>query len=189
MKYIDIGGGLGITYRDELPPQPEEYARAIEAELEGTGLTLLLEPGRVIVGNSGIFVTKLLYVKTTPEKTFYIVDGAMNDLVRPAFYGAYHEILPVKQAREKEVEVDVVGPICESGDFFAKGRRMPLLRPGALVALMSAGAYGFSMSSNYNSRPRVAEVLVKGEEFFVIREREEYADLIKGEHIPAFLKG
>ncbi len=189
LKYIDIGGGLGITYRNELPPHPTEYARAIEAELEGTGLTLILEPGRVIVGNSGIFVTKLLYVKTTAEKTFFIVNGAMNDLVRPAFYGAYHEILPVRQTTAKKVKVDVVGPICESGDFFARERKMPPLQPAALIALMGAGAYGFSMASNYNSRPRVAEVLVKGEEFFVIREREEYADLVKGESIPGFLEG
>jgi diaminopimelate decarboxylase len=180
---------LGITYRNELPPHPAEYARALEAELEDTGLTLILEPGRVIVGNSGIFVTKLLYVKTTPEKTFFIVDGAMNDLVRPAFYGAYHEILPVRQTTAKKVKADVVGPICESGDFFAKERRMPPLQPGAFIALMGAGAYGFSMASNYNSRPRVAEVLVKGKEFFVIREREAYADLVKGESIPWFLEG
>ncbi len=189
LKYIDIGGGLGITYRNELPPHPTEYAKAIETELEGAGLTLILEPGRVIVGNSGIFVTRLLYVKTTTEKTFSIVDGAMNDLVRPAFYGAYHEILPVRQTKAKKVKMDVVGPICESGDFFAKERRMPSLQPGALIALMGAGAYGFSMSSNYNSRPRVAEVLVKGEEFFIIREREEYADLVKGESVPGFLEG
>ena len=189
LKYIDIGGGLGITYKDEQPPLPEEYARAIEAELEGAGLTLILEPGRVIVGNSGIFVTKLLYVKTTAEKTFSIVDGAMNDLVRPAFYGAYHEILPVRETKAKKMKVDVVGPICESGDFFARDRKMPPLQPGALIAIMGAGAYGFSMSSNYNSRPRAAEVLVKGKDVFVIREREEYADLLEGECIPGFLKG
>jgi diaminopimelate decarboxylase len=188
LKYIDIGGGLGITYRDELPPHPEAYARAIEAELADSGLTVILEPGRVLVGNSGIFVTKLLYVKTTAEKTFYIVDGAMNDFVRPAFYGAYHEIRSITQTKGKKVKADVVGPICESGDFFAKGRRVPPLRPGALIALMGAGAYGFSMSSNYNSRPRAAEVLVKGEDFSVIREREGYADLVRGEHIPGFLE-
>jgi diaminopimelate decarboxylase len=188
LKYIDIGGGLGITYKNELPPHPEEYARAIEAELEGTGLTLILEPGRVIVGNSGIFVTKLLYVKTTPEKTFYIVDGAMNDLVRPALYGAYHQIVPVKQEKAKKIKVDVVGPVCESGDFFAKDRRMATLTPGALVAVMGAGAYGFSMSSNYNSRPRVAEVLVKGGQFFVIRKREDHEDLLRGMSIPEFLE-
>ena len=180
LKYVDIGGGLGITYKDELPPAPEEYARAIEAELEGTGLTLILEPGRVIVGNSGIFVTKLLYVKETPEKTFYVVDGAMNDLVRPAFYGAYHEILPVTRKRTaKQRKVDVVGPICESGDFLAKDREIASLEPGDFLAFMGSGAYGYAMSSNYNSRARVAEVLVKGKEYFVIRQRETPEDLIE----------
>ncbi|MGA3172983.1 MAG: diaminopimelate decarboxylase [Syntrophorhabdales bacterium] len=188
LRYMDIGGGLGITYKNELPPHPVEYAEAIEAELDGMDLTLILEPGRVIVGNAGIFVTKLLYVKATPEKTFYVVDGAMNDLVRPAFYGAYHKIVPVRQTKEKGLKVDIVGPICESGDFFAKDRRIAALEPGALVAVMGAGAYGFSMSSNYNSRPRVAEVLVKGEEFFIIRRREEYGDLVAGETVPGFLE-
>jgi len=188
LKYIDIGGGLGITYKDELPPLPEEYARAIGAELKGTGLTLVLEPGRVIVGNAGAFVTKLLYVKATPEKTFYIVDGAMNDLVRPAFYGAYHEILPEAKEKAKKIKVDVVGPVCESGDFLAKGRKLPLLSPGGLLAVMGAGAYGFSMSSNYNSRVRAAEVLAKGHEFFVIRQRETPQDLLRGQSIPGFLE-
>ncbi len=188
LKYIDVGGGLGITYRDELPPHPQEYAHAIGAELEGTGLTLVLEPGRVIVGNSGAFITKLLYVKSTPEKTFYVVDGAMNDLVRPAFYGAYHEILPETQEKARKIKVDVVGPICESGDFLAKDRRIPALQPGALLTVMGAGAYGFSMSSNYNSRARVAEVLVKGKEFFIIRQRETPQDLFRGESIPGFLE-
>ncbi|MCX5799384.1 MAG: diaminopimelate decarboxylase [Proteobacteria bacterium] len=188
LKYIDIGGGLGITYKDELPPHPEDYAKGIERELKGTDLTLILEPGRVLVGNSGIFITKLLYVKKTQEKTFYIVDGAMNDLVRPALYGAYHDIIPVKEKSDKEITVDVVGPICESGDFLAKDRNLPILEPGVLLAVLGAGAYGFSMSSNYNSRKRVTEVLVKGEEFFVIRKRETLRDLIKGESIPSFLE-
>jgi len=188
LKYIDIGGGLGITYKDELPPGPEEYARAIEAELEGTGLTLILEPGRVIVGNSGVFVTKLLYVKETPEKTFYVVDGAMNDLVRPSLYGAFHEILPVVEEHAGRRLVDVVGPICESGDFLAKDREIASLQPGALLAFMGSGAYGYAMSSNYNSRARVAEVLVKGKEFFIVRQRETLEDLMRGERIPGFLE-
>ena len=188
LKYIDVGGGLGITYKDELPPHPEEYARALQAELKGTGLTLVLEPGRVIVGNAGAFVTKLLYVKEAPLKTFYVVDGAMNDLVRPAFYGAYHEILPSTQEKARKMKVDVVGPICESGDFLAKNRRLPAMEPGALLVVMGAGAYGFSMSSNYNSRTRVAEVLVKGKDFFVIRQRETPQDLLRGESIPGFLE-
>ncbi len=188
LKYIDIGGGLGIPYRRELPPHPGEYGPAIERELRGSGLTVVLEPGRVIVGNSGIFVTKLLYVKETPEKRFYIVDGAMNDLVRPALYDAYHEIVPLEQADAKKEKVDVVGPICESGDFLARDRKMPLLEPGAVVAVLGAGAYGFSMSSNYNSRRRVPEVLVRGKEFFVVRRRESLKDLGRGETIPEFLK-
>ncbi len=140
------------------------------------------------MGNSGIFVTKLLYIKKTPEKHFYIVDGAMNDLVRPALYDAYHEIVPLEQTDGKKEKVDVVGPICESGDFLARDRKMPLLEPGAVLAVLGAGAYGFSMSSNYNSRRRVPEVLVRGKEFFVVRKRESLKDLARGETIPEFLK-
>ena len=188
LKYIDIGGGLGITYKDELPPDPEDYGRVIEQELKDTGLTAILEPGRVLVGNSGIFVTRLLYVKRAPGKTFYIVDGAMNDLVRPSLYDAYHKIIPVRESGEAAVKVDIVGPICESGDFLAKDRDMPELEGNELLAVMGAGAYGFSMSSNYNSRRRAAEVLVKGREFSVIRKREIFKDLIRGESIPSFLE-
>jgi len=188
LKFIDIGGGLGITYKDELPPHPDDYARIIEEELKGTELTLILEPGRVIVGNSGIFVTKLLYIKKVPGKTFYIVDGAMNDLVRPSLYGAFHEIVSVRYNDAKKINVDVVGPVCESGDFLAKDRDMPLVESGELLAVLSAGAYGFSMSSNYNSRRRVAEVLVRDAEFNVIKSRETLKDLIKGEKIPSFME-
>ena len=188
LTYIDIGGGLGITYKDELPPDPEEYARAIEQELKDTGLTVILEPGRVLVGNSGIFVTRLLYVKKVPGKTFYIIDGAMNDLVRPSLYDAYHQIIPVKEKSDDMTRVDIVGPICESGDFLAKDREMPVLERDELLAVLGAGAYGFSMSSNYNSRRRVAEVLVKGGEFSVVRKRETFRDLIRGEGIPSFLE-
>ncbi len=186
IRFLDVGGGLGITYKDELPPHPNDYAKVMEKELRGTGLTLILEPGRVIVGNSGIFLTKLLYVKRVPGKTFYIVDGAMNDLIRPALYDAYHEIIPVQKKNGKKTKVDVVGPICESGDFFAKDRSMPQLDPGNLLAILGAGAYGFSMSSNYNSRRRVAEVLVREDQFFVIRKRETFKDLTRGESIPPF---
>ncbi len=188
LKYIDIGGGLGITYKDELPPHPEDYARIIKEELKNTGLTLILEPGRALVGNSGIFVTKLLYVKKVPGKTFYIVDGAMNDLVRPSLYGAYHEIIPVKGKNNKIITADIVGPVCESGDFLAKDREISLLASGELLAVMGAGAYGFSMSSNYNSRRRVPEVLVKEGNFYVIKKRETSKDLIKGESIPSFME-
>jgi diaminopimelate decarboxylase len=160
----------------------------IKEELKDTGLILILEPGRVLVGNSGIFVTKLLYVKKVPGKTFYIVDGAMNDLVRPSLYGAYHEIVPVKDKNGKKIKVDIVGPVCESGDFLAKDREIARLASGELLAVMGAGAYGFSMSSNYNSRRRVPEVLVKEAEFFVIKKRETLRDLVKGESIPSFME-
>jgi diaminopimelate decarboxylase len=188
LRFMDIGGGLGITYKEELPPRPEEYAAAIERVLAGTDIQLVLEPGRVIVGNSAIFVTKVLYVKKAGKKTFYIVDGAMNDLVRPALYDAYHEIIPVTLKEGRKFRADVVGPVCESGDFFAKDRALPRFEKGDLMAVMSAGAYGFSMSSNYNARRRVAEVLVRGPEFFVTRKRETLRDLVRGESIPQFLE-
>lgn len=188
LNMIDIGGGLGITYKDELPPLPEDYAQVIEQELKGMGLRLILEPGRVLVGNSGIFVTKVLYVKKVPEKTFYIVDGAMNDLVRPSLYNAYHEIKPVEEKKASTVKADIVGPICESGDFLAKDREIPQLNQGDFLAIFSAGAYGYSMSSNYNARRRAAEVLVKDKEYFVVKKRETYADFVRGESTPPFLE-
>ncbi len=188
LRLVDIGGGLGITYKDELPPDPKEYARVIKNELTGMNLTLILEPGRVIVGNSGIFVAKVLYVKKVPGKTFYVVDGAMNDLVRPSLYDAYHGIRPVHDKQAGVEKVDIVGPICESGDFFAKDREVAKAQEGDLLALFSAGAYGYSMSSNYNARRRAAEVLVKDKEFFVIRKRETLKDLVRGEMTPPFLE-
>ncbi len=188
ITHMDIGGGLGITYKDEHPPQPGDYGKVIEKELKGVDLTVILEPGRVLVGNSGILVTRLLYRKKGPGKTFYVVDGAMNDLIRPALYDAYHEIVPVKRKTFTEIKADIVGPVCESGDFFAKNRTIADLGNGELLAIMGAGAYGFSMSSNYNSRRRVAEVLVKDKEFYVIRRREAFKDLIRGESIPSFLE-
>ena len=187
IRYLDLGGGLGITYEDEEPPHPVEYANYILEEIRGFDCTLVLEPGRVIVGNAGVLVTKVLYTKENEERRFVIVDAGMNDLVRPSYYGSYHHMLPVKKEKREEIVADVVGPICESSDFLAKGRKLPLLHPGELIAVMSAGAYGFSMSTNYNSRPRVAEVLVKDNEMFVIRKREDYEDLIRGEEIPKFL--
>ncbi len=190
IRYLDLGGGLGITYEDEEPPHPVEYAQNILDEIKGFGCILILEPGRVIVGNAGILVSRVLYTKKNEEKKFVILDAGMNDLVRPSYYGSYHQILPVTQKTgEEEMVADVVGPICESTDFLAKGRKIPRPHPGELMAVMSAGAYGFSMSTNYNSRPRVAEVLVKDEEVFVIRQRESYEDLIRGEEIPEFLQG
>ncbi len=188
IDYLDLGGGLGITYRDEAPPHPKEYANAIKPELTGSQLTLILEPGRVIVGNAGILVTTVLYTKTTSQKTFIIVDAAMNDLMRPSLYNSYHEIQPVKIAGNAKVMADIVGPICESGDFFAKGRQIQASGQGDLLAIMSAGAYGFSMSSTYNSRPRVCEVMAIGDKFYTIRARETYEDLVRGENIPDFLR-
>ena len=187
IQYLDLGGGLGITYEDEEPPHPMEYASNILEEIRGFGCTLILEPGRVIVGNAGILVTKVLYTKENEEKRFVIVDAGMNDLVRPSYYGSYHQILPVRKEGREEIVADVVGPICESSDFLAKGRKMLKVNPGEMIAVMSAGAYGFSMSTNYNSRPRVAEVIVRDDQMFVIRRRENYEDLIRGEEIPDFL--
>lgn len=190
IRYLNIGGGLGITYAEEKPPLPHELADAVSPLVKDLGVTLVMEPGRVIVGNAGVLVTTVLYEKTGETKRFAIVDAAMNDLIRPSLYGAYHEIRPVNQQaglRTKQL-MDVVGPVCESGDFLAKDRMLASVKPGELLAVMSAGAYGFVMASNYNSRPRAPEVLVKGADFHVIRARETYDDLIKGETIPEFLQ-
>jgi len=186
IKYLDMGGGLGIRYDQEQPPLPADYAAALKGALrELPGCTLIIEPGRVIVGNAGILVTKVLYTKSG-AKQFIIVDAGMNDLARPSLYGAFHGIQPVEERGQGEVVADLVGPICETGDFLAKDRPLPVCASGDLLAVMSAGAYGFSMSSNYNSRPRVAEVLVRGEEFQVIRQRETFAALVQGETIPVW---
>jgi len=190
IRYVDLGGGVGITYDVETPPHPHDYAEAIRRELEGLDCTLILEPGRVIVGNAGILVTEVQYTKTNRggdvEKKFVIVDAAMNDLTRPSLYGAYHTIQPVMDNKAVTETVDVVGPICETGDFIAKDRELAQAEQGDLLAVMSAGAYGFSMSSNYNSRPRVAEVLVDGNRYAVIRKRETLDQLIQGETIVDF---
>ncbi|MEK6599307.1 MAG: diaminopimelate decarboxylase [Deltaproteobacteria bacterium] len=184
VKYLDIGGGLGITYKDEDAPHPSKYGKVVIDETRGLGVIFIFEPGRVMVGNAGILVTKVLYTKQGTAKKFIIVDAAMNDLARPSLYGSYHVIKSFKKNdSEKEIIADVVGPICESGDFFAKDRELPEFKSGDLMAIMSGGAYGFSMSSNYNSRPRVSEVMVKGNKFKIIRQRETYKDLIKGENI------
>jgi diaminopimelate decarboxylase len=183
LKFIDVGGGLGIRYRDEIPPEPDAYAKALLSEVNDLPHCLIIEPGRSIVGNAGILVTKIIYAKNTEEKRFYIVDAAMNDLARPSLYEAYHEILPVLETDMHLHPADVVGPICETGDFIARERPMPDLNQGSLLAVMSVGAYGFTMSSNYNSRPRVPEVMVKDDKFKVIRKRETYASLLRGETI------
>ena len=183
ISMIDLGGGLGIRYRDEAPPTPAEYATVLLPALRELGVTVLLEPGRSIVGNAGALVTRVLYHKATEAKNFVVVDAAMNDLIRPAFYDSYHEILPVDPppaGATKEI-ADVVGPICESGDFFAKDRELARPAEGDLLALMSAGAYGFVMASNYNTRPRPVEVLVDGDRYTIVRRRETFEDLVAGE--------
>ena len=185
IRYMNIGGGLGITYSDETPPHPKELAAAITPLLQTASCEIIMEPGRSIVGNAGILVTKVLYNKEGANKQFVIVDAAMNDLLRPSLYEAHHDIQPVLKNESTPVHtVDVVGPICESGDFLAKDRKMPQPQSGDLLAVMSAGAYGFTMASNYNSRPKTPEVLVKDKQIMVIRERESYEDLIRGESIP-----
>jgi diaminopimelate decarboxylase len=188
IRYLDLGGGLGICYDQEEPPHPHEYGGKIVDRLQGLKCTLILEPGRVLVGNAGILVTKVLYTKESEAKHFIIVDAGMNDLARPSLYGSYHGIRSVVKRPGPRVKASLVGPICESGDFLAKDREMAAFQPGDLVAVMSAGAYGFSMSSNYNARPRVAEILVQDQEFYVIRKRETYRQLIWGESIPEILK-
>ncbi|HET9962117.1 MAG TPA: diaminopimelate decarboxylase [Nitrospiraceae bacterium] len=189
VRYINIGGGLGITYSDETPPHPKDLAEAISPLVRDLKCVLIMEPGRVIVGNAGVLVTKVLYTKEGEAKRFLIVDAAMNDLIRPSLYGAYHDIRPLYEntTHAPRHMVDVVGPVCESGDFLAKDRHMPEMKAGELMAVMSAGAYGFVMSSNYNSRPRVPEILVSEAQIHVIRARETYDDLVRGEQIPSFL--
>lgn len=188
LEYLDIGGGLGIIYKDEKPQTAKQFADKVIPLLKKTGLKIILEPGRFIVGNAGIFVTKVLYLKDNGFKKFLIVDGGMNDLIRPSLYDAYHEIIPLKKTTTKKIKVDVVGPICESGDFFAKDRMLPKLNKNDLISIMSCGAYGYVMSSNYNVRPKSPEIMINGNKFEIIKRRETFKDLIKGESIPKFLK-
>ena len=184
LHHLDLGGGLGICYNDETPPEPAEYVAAIIAGLVGHNeLEILLEPGRAIAGNAGILVTKVEYLKPTEYKNFAIVDAAMNDLVRPSLYSSWQAIIPVKLGSQEQVlDWDIVGPVCETGDFLGKDRRLAI-RQGELLAIRSSGAYGFSMSSNYNSRPRAAEVMVDGASMHLIRERESTRQLWAGEHL------
>lgn len=179
LKWIDFGGGLGIRYSDETPPTPQDLATAVGSFLETTGCRVILEPGRSMVGESGVLITRVHYVKKTPIHNYVIVDAAMNDLARPALYGAYHEVSHVKEVSRPETKCEIVGPICETGDFLAKGRILPLPEADDLLSLGSAGAYGMAMASNYNIRPRAAEVLVhKGNSRLVTR-RETYEDLLR----------
>ena len=191
IRSLNIGGGLGIVYHRETPQTAAQYGHTILPLLKKRKLNVILEPGRFIVGNSGILLTRVLYLKESRSRRFAIVDAGMNDLIRPSLYGAYHEILPVVDrgsSRTRRIRYDVVGPVCESGDFFAQNRLLPLLRPGDLLAIMGAGAYGFTMSSNYNSRPRAAQVLVRGKSWHLIRQRETLRDLTRNERIPHFLR-
>ena len=183
LKHLDLGGGLGIQYRDETPPEPADYIHAILARLGQADLEIMLEPGRAIVGNAGILVTRVEYLKPTEHKNFAIVDAAMNDLVRPALYGAWQDIVPVDlNSSVPEMTWDIVGPVCETGDFLGKERTLRLAT-GDLLAVRSSGAYGFTMSSNYNSRPRAAEIMVDGDEIHVVRERETLVQLWQGEKL------
>jgi len=187
LKYIDIGGGFGISYEKGKPPiNIEKLAEKIYSPIKDSGMKLILEPGRFLVGPAGSLITEVLYKKNRGEKTFIIADAGMNDLIRPSLYGALHQIKKLKEPYNKDSleVVDVVGPICESGDFFAKDRKLPPIKEGEYLAIMDAGAYGFSMSSSYNAQPRPSEVLIKDDRWWIIRERETYPDLIRGEHIP-----
>ena len=183
IEHLDVGGGLGIRYRDETPPEPAEYAAAIKQRLHDMQLELLIEPGRAIVGNAGVLLTRVEFLKQTGEKNFAIVDAAMNDLLRPALYSAWQAIVPVQPREGAPLRVyDIVGPVCETGDFLGKERELAL-EAGDLLAVRSAGAYGFTMSSNYNSRPRAAELMVDGEQVHVIRRRESVAELFQQERL------
>ena len=185
---LDLGGGLGIRYQNETPPLPDAYAAMVKRATRGLDCHLLLEPGRMIVGNAGVMVTRVLYVKESGARRFVIVDAAMNDLARPALYGAYHEIEPAAAAGDAPATpADVVGPICESGDIFAKDRALPPLAAGDLLVIRTAGAYGAIMASSYNMRPLVPEVLVRGDRFAVVRRRPEYDEMVALESLPDWL--
>ena len=181
VEYLDLGGGYGIRYADEQPLDFEALGRGIEKRLRATKYKLILEPGRALVGNAGILLTRVLYVKRNRQKNFIVVDAGMNDFMRPTLYGSYHEIIPVRDHQGETLQADVVGPLCETGDFFAQDRDMPDVEPGELLAILAAGAYGFVLSSNYNTRPRPSEVLVHGREAELIRSRERLEDLMTGE--------
>ncbi len=183
LRYLDIGGGMGISYRGEEPPPAAAYAAALRPLLKGLRLTVILEPGRFITGNAGALVVSVLQVKKKARQYFVVADGAMNDLIRPALYQAWHQIVPVRPSGGPRLRFNVVGPVCETGDILGAGRRFPEPAPGDLLAVLSAGAYGSVMSSNYNSRPRPPEVLVDGDSFRVVKKRETYRDLVRGEVI------
>lgn len=182
IEHLDIGGGLGVTYRDEVPPAVADYLAQIKAKLGDRKLAIIMEPGRSIAANAGVMLTEVEFLKPTEHKNFAIIDGAMNDNIRPALYQAWQDVKPLSQREGETQQWDLVGPVCETGDFLAKDRALAL-QAGDRLALMSSGAYGFVMSSNYNTRGRAAEVLVDGDKYFVVRERESFEDLIRGEHL------
>ena len=182
LAHLNLGGGLGIRYRDESPPEPAALAGAVADRLAGRDIVLMLEPGRSIVGNAGVLLTRVEYLKRNGTKRFAVVDAAMNDLIRPALYDAWHDIVPVRSREGVPEPYEIVGPVCESGDFLGRERRL-VLEPGDLLAVRSAGAYAFVMSSNYNSRPRAAEVVVDGDRYHVVRKREQVRDLFAGESV------
>ena len=185
---LDLGGGLGIRYKDETPPDPADYAQLIAHVAAKLDVKVVVEPGRFLVGNAGALLSRVLYVKSGQSRRFVIVDAAMNDLMRPALYDAWHEIVPVGRPKSRRVIADVVGPVCETTDIFARGRRLPVLASGDLVAVLSAGAYGAAMASDYNSRPLVPEVLVKGPRFAVIRPRQSVEAMLSRDTLPAWFK-
>ena len=182
IEHFDVGGGLGVTYDDETPPHPDVYAAALLKRLGSRQLKLIFEPGRAIAANAGIFVTQVLYLKENSDKRFAIVDGAMNDLIRPALYSAWQKIIPVVPRSSQAYDFDIVGPVCETGDFLGKDRQLALAA-GDLLAVRSSGAYGFAMASNYNTRPRAAEIMVDGEQAYLVREREKLSQLWQGEQL------
>jgi diaminopimelate decarboxylase len=189
IRYLNIGGGLGIVYRNERPQTAREFAKAVLPILKKTGLKIILEPGRFIIGNASVLITRVSYVKKTPAKNFIIVDAGMNDLMRPCLYDAYHEILPALRKPGKSlIKADIVGPVCETSDVFGKNRKIQEPAQGDLLVMMSAGAYGFSMASNYNGRPLACETMADGNKLFMIRRRQSYQDLVKNDIIPAALK-
>ena len=181
LQYIDLGGGLGIRYHDESPPTIGEYAAALSGLLKGRSEVLILEPGRVLSANAAVLLTEVLYLKQSHGRQFVIVDAGMNDLIRPGLYGAYHEIVPVETIERETFVADIVGPVCETTDYLARERSLPRVQRGEILAVKDAGAYGFTLASNYNSRPRAAEVLVDSQSYQIVRKRESYEDLVRGE--------
>ena len=183
VEVLDLGGGYGITYATEKPLDVDLMARGLEERLRQASLRLVIEPGRALVGNAGALLTRVLYVKKNQKKNFIVIDSGMNDLMRPTLYGSYHEIVPVRRGAQERLTADIVGPLCESGDFFARDRELADVQPDDLLAVLTTGAYGFVLSSNYNTRPRPAEVLVNGSEMELIRERERVEGLMAGEKL------